>query len=344
MKPMRIVSYNKKEGILTLNITSNEDLWILETMLKDVESISGQTTRIHKMGDKEERKHVFVVLDVENIKYDEHTDNLRILGKIIDGKPEEFIQRGKYQTIEVGKGSKISVKKNWKKYELRRIKDSEKYSKNPNISVILIDREKAIFALVSGERIRYQQVIRSSLHKDDDNYEMKQRSYFGKVLSEISSLDGPIIIAGPGFTKDNMKNFISQKSPDLVKRIFFDSCSYVGPNGIKELRKKGAFRRLSENFHLAKEQEFIDKFMELLSREPNKVAYGLAGVKKAYEYRAINKLLISYDLLRSNAKMGEIVNSLMNTKKDVIIVLDKSENVEQIEGFDGVMALLMFKI
>jgi len=341
---MRINSYDKKENILTITLTSNEDLWMLETMLKGVEFISGWTSRIYKLGNKEERKRVFVTLDVEGVKFEEHTEHLRILGKIIDGKPEEFIQRGRYQTIEAGKGFKMSIKKDWKKYELQRIKESEKYSKIPEVLVILLDRGKAIFALLSSERTKYQQVIRSRLHKDDNNYELKQRSYFGKIVSEMSSFDGPIIIAGPGFTKDNIKNFMGGKNPELLKKISFDSCSYAGPNGLKELIKKGALKRISTNFHLIKEHDFIDKFMETLSKNQFKVAYGISGIKKAYEYGAINKLLVSYRLLRSNEELGDIVNSILNAKKDVIVVMNKSENEDRLDGFDGVMALLTFAV
>ena len=341
---MKILSHNKKENLLTVKIVSNEDMWLLEMLLHDAEYVSGWTTRTYKVGNKEEKKRVFVTLHVESIKYDEHTEHLRILGTIVDGKPEEFIQKGRHQTLEVGIDSKISITKDWKRYELERIRDTEKYSHTSKILVVVLDNEKAIFAILSGERTKYVQVIRSGLHKDDENYESNQRSYFGKIVSEIMKFDGPIVIAGPGFTKDNIKNFIKQKHPNRMKDILFDSCSYAEPNGVHELIKRGVINRISTNFHLSKEREFIESFMQMLSKNPNMVAYGPDGIIKAYDYGAIKKLLVAYKLLRSNKDVGDVVNGLIKSKKDVIIVMDKSENYEQVSGFDGAMAMLSFTV
>ena len=341
---MKILNYDKKQNKLSLEIKSNEDMWLLEMMLKNAEYISGWTTRIYKLGNKEERKRVFVKLDVQNIKYDEHTNHLRILGTIIEGHPEEFIQKGRHQTLEISIGSKIDIIKKWHSYEIKRIKETENISKVPAILVIVMDREKAIFANITGERTKYLSVIRSRLHKDDDNYDQKQKSYFGRILSEINDYTGPIIIAGPGFAKDNFKTFLKEKNPELVKRVLFESCSYAELNGIKELIKKGILKKISSNFHSIKESEFIDKFNQLLNSEPDKVAYGFEAVKKAYDYGAIDRIIINYNALRKNPILADIINKLIASKHEVIIVMDKSENYDLIKSFGDVMAILSFKV
>ena len=51
-------------------------------------------------------------------------------------------------------------------------------------------------------------------------------------MAEIERHPERFIIAGPGFAKDNLKDFIKKRKPDLISRITFESVSYAERSGV----------------------------------------------------------------------------------------------------------------
>ena len=92
MKKRRL---NEKTMLLVEN---EEDLILLTQIIKEGDVLEFSTTRVYRVGRKEERKKVRLILKVEKIK---EAQGLKILGVILDGWPEEYVPRGKHHSVDV---------------------------------------------------------------------------------------------------------------------------------------------------------------------------------------------------------------------------------------------------
>lgn len=341
---MKIVHFDKKEGELKVAADTIEDLWHLSKVLKEGDEVESRTFRTYKVGTKEEKKSVRIRINAEEVKFSESANRLRVLGKIIWGSPEEYVQLGRHHTIEVGPGDIVKIKKKWMKHEVDRLRSAEKETKRPRLSMVVMDDDHALFAYLKPYGIEYGTTVRNPGRKRDDDYEKKEKEYFGQILSNLERMKGKIVVAGPGFTKDNFKNFIKQKNPELAKTITFDACSYAEPSGINELIKRGVIEKAVGEARFEKEEKEVERFFTEIYKETGKAVYGLEEVKKAVEISAASKLLILDSLLRTSEDAEKLVESAEKSGAEIIVISEEGNPGLKLKSFGGVGAVLRWKI
>src|SRR5271157_6077134 len=128
---MKIVNFDRKTGQMKIQADTLDDLWHLDKIIAPGDEVESHTLRTYKVGTKEEKKPVTIRIKAERVEFSKSANRLRILGTIIWGEPEEYIQLGKHHTIDVGTGDRIQVTKEWHAHELNRLKDAEKESLRP---------------------------------------------------------------------------------------------------------------------------------------------------------------------------------------------------------------------
>lgn len=341
---MRILKYDGKSGELRIALENLEDLWHLGKVLESGDVVEAGTFRTVKINDKEEKKPMHIAITVEQVEFSKSLNRLRMLGKIMRGTPEEFIQLGKYHTIEAEPGSRITIQKQWKSYQISRLKQAEKETKKPRLRLIALDDEKALTAIVRGYGVEYGPEFYFSGSKRDEKYEERMREYFGKIMAEVDRHEERYIIAGPGFTKDNLKKFIEQKNPQLLKRISFESCSYAERSGINELFKQGIIERIMGEERLAKELQLIELVMVEINKDRGLAEYGLAQARAAAEAYAIDKLLVLDEFLRTSREAEAVVGLAEKNKAEIVIFSGESEGGARLKGLGMIAALLKFKL
>ncbi len=341
---MKKLHYEPKFGEMKLQIDTLDDLWHLEKLIAPGEEVEGQTMRTHKVEDHEEKKHVTIKVKVERVEFAKTSNRLRILGPIVSGTPPEFVQVGKYHTIDIEPGDKIKIIKHWKQHEINRIKDAEKESKKPKLRIIVLDDEKALNAILRSYGVEYGPEFYSSGSKKDDKYEQKMQEYFGKIMSEIERHEEKFVVAGPGFVKDNLKTFINKKNPELLKRIIFENVSYAERNGVNELIKKGVIEKIMGEERFEKEVNLFEELMVEIHKNSGKAVYGIKEVKKAAEAYAISQLLVLDEYLRTDKEAEGVVDLADKNKSEIIIFSSEGDAGAQLKGFGKIAALLKFKI
>src|SRR3989338_9122026 len=341
---MRILKLDQKTCELRLLLENLEDLWHLERVLEPGDIIESDTFRTVKIGDREEKKPVHIAISVEQIEFSKSLNRLRMLGKIIRGSPEEFVQMGKYHTIEAEPRSKLDIQKKWKIYQINRLRQAEKETKKPKLRIIVLDDEKALTAIVRGYGVEYGPEFHFAGSKRDEKYEERAREYFGKVAAEIEKHEERYVVAGPGFTKDNLKKFIEDKNSKLLNKISFESCSYAERSGVNELFKNGVIERVMGDERLAKELQLVEQVMIEINKDSGLAEYGLAQVKAAAEAYAVGKLLVLDELLRTSKEAEEVVELAGKNKAEIIIFSSESDGGARLKGLGKIAALLKFKM
>ena len=152
------------------------------------------------------------------------------------------------------------------------------------------------------------------------------------------------MIAGPGFTKENLKKFISQKYPDLLKRIVWESCSYAERSGVNELLKRGAIEAIAGEERIEREMKLVEELITQIHKDSGLAAYGFAEVKKAVDAFAVKQLLILDEYLRTDKDAEAVVENADQTKADIIIISSEEDPGMKLKGLGKIAALLKFRL
>jgi protein pelota len=341
---MKIVHFERKTGEMKIQVDTLDDMWHLEHVIASGDEVESHSLRTYKVGNREEKKAVKIRVKAERVEFAKTANRLRILGPIVWGEPEEYIQLGKYHTIDVEGGGRIKVTKQWKNHEIKRLQEAEKESKKPKIRIIVLDEEKALTAILRAFGVEYGAEFYSSGSKRDENYEKTQQEYFGKIMAEIERHPEKFIVAGPGFTKDNLRDFLSKRKPELLKKITFESVSYAERSGVNELFAKGTVEKIMGTERFEKEMKLMEELLVEINKDSGRAAYGIKEVRKAAEAFAIGKLLVLDEYLRTDKDAEEVVELADRNKADIIIFSSEGDAGHKLRGFGKIAALLKFRM
>ena len=147
-----------------------------------------------------------------------------------------------------------------------------------------------------------------------------------------------ILIGGPGPTKEEFLDYLNQQLKDKV--IGIKDITYTDEQGLHDLVDKSQDVLAKEV--IAEEKLIMQKFFNLLAKEPNKVAYGLENVKKALNYSAVETLLISEET--DEKLIEELEEKAEATKANIQIISLETREGQQLKDLGGIAAILRFAV
>ena len=327
---MKIEEREKNE--IKIRVDNIDDLWYLKMILKPGDYVYGTVYRKEDKGEdmtraKKERRKLRVKIQVERVEFQEFSDRLRIIGKIVGGD-ENYM--GLYQAINVGVGDEISVVKEWNDEEIQLLKEAVENSERPEIYFLGLEHGLATIAILRSYGIQEIATIRKRGDEDEE--------FFGEVLSALKNVwkdEKPLIILGPGFYKENFVKFAG----DELKNYIVVQASHGDMRGIHEVLKSSA-NKLIERTRIAKEEKLVDALLEEIKKD-GLYAYGVEEVKKCLENGAVKILLVSdrkYREYESLIKLGK------ETRAEVHIISTSHEKGKILEHLGGIAAILRFKL
>ncbi|ABO35888.1 cell division protein pelota [Methanococcus maripaludis C5] len=347
---MKIIQEIPEKNIIKLIPENLDDLWHLSNIIQPYNAIYAVTERrTEDKGDKLRadrgtKRRVFLGIKAEKINFHEDFNRLRVSGKIIHA-PDD-IPIGSYHTIDIEPLLQVSVQKNWKKWDLVRLKEAEDSSKKPKVVVVILDDSEADIFLVREFGIKELVSIKSGVSKKLDYKQNEQAkfSYYSDIINSISEFEGKILFAGPGFGKNNIQNYISEKHKDLAPNVVVESANHTGKSGLSEILKSGIIDKIYGEARISKETQVIEKLLEEISKK-GLAAYGIESVNNAMNYSAIDTLLLTDEYLRRNRRnIEELMNSVENINGNVLIISTEHDAGKQLKALGGISALLRFPI
>jgi protein pelota len=332
---MQLLHTNLKRGIIRLKIESMDDLWHFKHVLMPGDLVTAKTKRkisIKRAGEIEhgEKKTMVLTIKIERFGFKEDTHNLRLTGPIQSG-PKDMVRLGSYHTINIEPGLVLTIQKNWKPYQLERLKKA--CIKHPLLMICMIDREQADFAELRESGIKLLGSMYSRKFKDKEDF-------YKEIINHLErQRDQHIIVAGPGFERENLFKFIKNKKPELAKMIIIEHSSCIGKTGINEVIKRSANRVLRET-RIAKETELIEKLFKGISSN-GLVVYGEKQVNNAVSMGAIETLMVS-DLRIE--MFEELMDNVEKQKGKVFIISTEHESGERFLHLGGIAGFLRFRV
>jgi protein pelota len=160
-----------------------------------------------------------------------------------------------------------------------------------------------------------------------------------------------VILAGPGFTKQDARDYIAEHHPEVAERLTVVDTAGVGDRGVHEVLKRGAVDEVQTQTRISTEAELLDELMERLATGET-VAYGIDEVAEAAEFGAVETLLIVDDRLRRERQgdgdwdrdVNDVVESVEQQGGDVTVFSGEFDPGRQLKNLGGIAALLRYRI
>ncbi len=344
---MKILHQDSRTNEIKLLPDSIDDLWHLYNLV-DAEDLVIATTyrRKEDKGDKlrperTEKVRMRLGIRVKKVEFHESEDRLRILGPIESG-PQDV---GQHHTLMLGPGDDISiVKPEWKDVHFGRIKRAVEASDRPKVLFVAIEDTEAVIAAARDYGLK--EVATITRNPDGKMYASKPSEddflddISNKVLPMLSNQ--PLIILGPGFTKEALARKLREKSPESSDLIVVLSTGQAGMAGIGEAMKRGLGGKAVEDSRVARETQSVERLFAAIGAD-GMYSYGRPSVATAAEAGAVELLLVIDSLVR-DAGVEELMKKVERARGDFMIISSLHEAGRRLESLGGVAALLRYRV
>lgn len=352
---MKIIKQDRKEGLIEVVPETLDDLWHLSHIIEVGDKVSSKTTRRiqDNTGDKLRsdrgvKKTFFLQVEIENITFHLFTGKLRLIGTITKG-PDDLIPLGSHHTVEVKLNSPLTIiKDKWSKYALNRLNQAIDSSKKLSAIIVVIEDDVATLGLIRQFGIEYYGPINGGISGKrivDKNRDKNIRKFYDKIVESLMKFENVanIVVAGPGFVKNDFYSYLKDKYPDLAKKSIVENIGTGGRVGIGEVLKKGVVEKLMVENRVGSEMMAINDLLEKIAKNSSKVTYGIKQTTDAVNMGAVDKLLVLDNVIASD-NLGNLLEMVENMNGEVMVISSEHEGGEQLKALGGLASILRYSI
>ncbi|SFR53743.1 protein pelota [Halogeometricum rufum] len=354
---MRISSRGRgEEGRerITLVPENVDDLWHLSHVLESGDLVSGDTTRRIQRDDDQmrdtggQREHMHVTISVGDVEFARFANRLRVGGEIVGCSRED--QLGHHHTLNVEEHDEVTIEKHFKPDQIDRIEEAEEAAENPDVVIATVEEGEAHIHTVAQYGTEERFSFTAPTGKGE--YARPRSELFAELGKALSRMDvDAIILAGPGFTKQDARDYVAENHPDVAEKMTVVDTSSVGDRGVHEVLKRGAVDEVQTQTRISKEADLIDDLMEGIATG-EKVAYGIEAVAEAAEFGAVETLLVLDERLREERQgqgdwdvdVNEVIQSVERQGGDVAVFSSEFDPGRQLKNLGGIAAILRYRL
>jgi len=328
--------FDLKHGFAKVKPESPDDLWVLEQVITPGSLAKARTVRSVEVRRGEEKlkagkRAMTLKIKVEKV---ELTDVLRLGGKIVEG-PEEVPHE--WHTLEIEPGTELTLEREWRSWEVDKVKAAEKRVE-PVLMLIMDDRD-ADFYVISDRKKHLMHIAGPGYGKGSDV--SKKPEYYKDLIGRLKARpEKHIVVAGPGFAKDELAAAIREREKDLYYKVVLEGANQTGDLGLQEVVKRKVLERIVRSSRMSEETEAVESFLAELGKG-GKVAYGRKEVADAADAGAVATLLVSDEKVR---EFAPVLEKAEKTGARIMIVSSDHPAGERLLAMGGIAALLRYKL
>lgn len=343
---MKILFRDDKKGNIKLLIQTMDDLWHLYNLVEEGDLVLATTFRRDEQKtdkirpEKLEKKKIRLGIRVQKIEFHDFADRLRIHGTIEKGSEEI----GSHHTLNIAVKDDISVVKEWRGSQLKRIEEAVESTRHPLITFVSMDDESALLAQMHQYAIREIATIRGPGSGKQFKKSETEEEYFSEILDMLVSMErvGILILLGPGFSRKSFFNYGNAKSPKTFQKCYSLVTGSAGMAGVQEALKRGMGEQVLLDSKVASETRLVEELLSEISKE-GAYAYGETEVSAALDSGAVRTLLVTEDSMRDEHR-EELMRRTEDSQGEVVIVSSRHEAGKKLKSLGGIAALLRFRI
>lgn len=369
-------SNSSNEAHLTLIAQEKEDLFTLhqliakgdELIFKRKISVSSGKEDASKKKQQELKKLRIVV---ESEEFDMKEESLRYKGKTV--RDDDIARSGDYPvgmfiSITVDYTYPITIiKYDFDPYCQRLLKDATQPATRADTAAVALQEGIAHVCVMTSSSTILKQKIEYSLPKkkkatDVMKFDEKTQKFYKAIYESIKrNFDFDklkiIILCSPGFyaktlfdkiiqfaQEEQNKNLLNNKGKFLVAH-----CSTGYLQGITEVLKNPIYSSKLQDTKFSQEVLAIDRFLQHLNDDDDKAWYGEDEVFKAVDLGAVQTLLITDTLMRSDdvgqrKKFMALVQQVERSGGKVAVLSEMHSSGEELNKLTGVACILSYPI
>ena len=346
---MRLLHRDATTGLYRLRIETPSDLWRVARLARPGDLVGASTTRrdpeapIEVSGAERTRRRVFLAVRAEQVEFHGFSKHVRITGPIVEG-PFDI---GRHHTLDLGEGDELAlVKPVLSSAERTLLDEGLAGADDPTIVLAAVDWGDSTLIRLRGRQIEPIADLRRTIagkRYDGRQGEKDRTAYVDELVTLLRREGGPaaaLVVAGPGFLKEEIGRRIAEDDPPLAKKMRIFPTSEAGRVGVDELLRSGKATEALRGNVAAQEAEVVERLVRSLATG-TRAAVGPVEVAEAVEAGAVETLLVSESLL-ADAALSPVLDRARGARVRVFIVRDDGAAGTRLVALGRVAAILRY--
>jgi len=311
-----------------------------------------------------QRVRLTITVEVTAIQFEPSDQCIRLNGKNVE--QNKHVKLGGYHTVELEPNRKFTIFKDcWDTIVIERLEEACDPAKQATLAAVVMQQGLANVCLITKHMTIVKAKIEQSIPRkrgDASSHSKALKKFYQKIMdSVLRHVDFNqvkcILLASPGYVKDDFYEFMMNKAQqDQLKDIIKNKSMFLlvhSSSGYKHdldevLKSPNLQSKLADTAAL-KEVEALELFFKMLHVDPDRAYYSYNHVKYALEQGAVETLMITDSLFRSNEistrkKYVKLVEDCREAGAEVLIFSALHVSGQQLEQMSGVAALLRFPL
>ncbi|KAL7749338.1 Translation factor pelota [Sorochytrium milnesiophthora] len=357
-------------GRITVIPEEEEDMWHIYNLVQPGDNVRSSTVRRVQSESStgsvdSQRMRITLTVEVESVDYDTQAATVSVKGR--NTSENKYVKMGAYHTMDLELNNKLSIEKaEWDIISLERVEIACDIARRAEVAAVVLQEGLANVCLLTEHMTIVRQRIETPIPRkrrgSTTNRDKGMQRFFEQVYQAILrhvdfSVVKGLIVASPGFVKDQLFAYIMDQATKTGNRTIFDNKSKFllihATSGHKHaltdlLQDPSVLNQLSDT-KFAQEARTMDRFYKMLNDDPDRAYYGLAHVQVAIDRGAVETLMISDNLFRSadvpkRKRFIELVSAVRGQGGKVLIYSSLHVTGDQLNQLSGIAAILNFPI
>ncbi len=289
------------------------------------------------------RRRVFLVVRAEQVEFHGFSQHVRITGPIVEG-PFDI---GRHHTLDLTEGEEVALAKPELTSGERALLDEGLAGKGePAVLIVSVDWGDSALVRVRGRVVETVADVRRTIagKRYAGGQGEKDRASYVAELVGLVRREAPrataIVLAGPGFLKEELLRHLAEEEPALAKRVRLYPTSESGRVGVDELLRSGKASEALRGTVAAEETEVVERLVRSLATG-TRAAVGPAEVAEAVEAGATETLLVS-DRLLADPDLAPVLDAARAGSTRLFVVREEGDAGKRLAAFGGIGAILRY--
>lgn len=306
-----------------------------------------------------------LTIAVEAIDFDTQACVLRVKGRNI--QENQYVKMGAYHTLDLELNRKFVLGKHeWDSIALERIDLACDVTQHADLAAIVMQEGLAHVCLVTSNMTLVRAKIEVGIPRKRkgmcSQHDKGLTKFYDQVIQAIQrhvnfDVVKCVLVASPGFVKDQFHEYMFTWALKMDNKLLLDNKSKFilvhsssgHKHALKEVLSDPAVTARLADTKASGEVKALDDFYQMLQNDPDRAFYGIKHVEHANEQQAIETLLISDELFRSQElgtrkRYVKLVDEVRDYGGEVKIFSSLHVSGEQLSQLSGVAAILRFPI
>jgi len=299
------------------------------------------------------------------VDYDMEAEEIRFGGANLTEC--EAVKLGAHHTLTVDMLKTLGIHKDqWDALDRKRLEAASSPELSADLAVMMVEEGRAVLQLIGGSVTVQKARIEANLPRKTGAASAGFEKAFTKFLEScyqaiVRNVNWEVVkclvLAGPGFTKDQLRKYIDEESVRSNQRALMDNRSRIVAvhasssykPALKEVMGDPTVQQRIADTKAAREARALQGFFDMMSRDPSRAFYGPGHVFAAAEMGAVQTLLISDAVLRARTVPARrrylaLLDEVQGSGGEVHVLSAAHPSGEQLGRITGLAAVLRFPL